>query len=275
MKFWGVRGSFPCPQTNRLRYGGNTSCVSLQIDQKLLVLDAGTGIRELGQWLLEQPEPAPINLLLSHVHWDHIIGFPFFDPAYREAFEIDIYAGSLRSQSQSIKEVMSQLMGAPTFPIDLDTLAARLRFHDFNAGESFTIGDSIRIKTAPLHHPNEATAYRVEHQGKSVCYVTDTEHSRDRLDANILSLAQGADLFIYDCSYTDEEFKHRIGWGHSTWQEGIRLARAAGVKQLAIFHHDPDHDDDFMDEVARQSSAEWPGAFVAREGLTLEIGADR
>jgi len=164
-------------------------------------------------------------------------------------------------------------MSAPTFPIDFDTLAAQLRFHDFRAGESFVIADTVSVNTVPLNHPNEATGYRFEYKGTSVCYVTDTEHSKGQLNPSILSLIQGADLVIYDCTYTDEEFEHRIGWGHSTWQEGIRLARAAGAKQLAIFHHDPDHDDDFMDEVARKSSAEWSGALVAREGMTLALGA--
>jgi len=273
VKFWGVRGSFPCPQTNHIRYGGNTSCVSIQAGEQLLVLDAGTGIRGLGQWLLEQSSPANISLLFSHVHWDHINGFPFFDPAYRDTFEIDVYAGSLRQQNRSIREVMRQQMGAPTFPIDFDTLAAQLRFHDFRAGESFVIADTVSVNTVPLNHPNEATGYRFEYKGTSVCYVTDTEHSKGQLNPSILSLIRGADLVIYDCTYTDEEFEHRIGWGHSTWQEGIRLARAAGAKQLAIFHHDPDHDDDFMDEVARKSSAEWSGALVAREGMTLALGA--
>lgn len=270
MTFWGVRGSFPCPLASHMRYGGNTSCVSVQCGNRSIVLDAGTGLRGFGQWLLRQPQ-RNLHLLLSHVHWDHINGFPFFDPAYQSDFEIQVWAGSLRGQNQSIQAVMSQQMGAPTFPIPLHSLSAKIRFNDFEAGERFTLDGDIRISTAALAHPNEATAYRIEYGGSSVCYVTDTEHREGTLDAEILTLIQGSDLVIYDSTYTDSEYTTRSGWGHSTWQEGIRLVKAAGAKQLAIFHHDPDHDDQFMDQVAAEAKAMWPGAFVASEGTIVAL----
>jgi len=162
-------------------------------------------------------------------------------------------------------------MGAPTFPIPLHTLPASIQFNDFEAGERFTLDGDIDITTAALAHPNEATAYRIQHGGSSVCYVTDTEHVQGRLDAAILTLIQGSDLVIYDSTYTDSEYTTRFGWGHSTWQEGVRLAKAAGTKQLAIFHHDPDHDDQFMDQVAAEAKAMWSGAFVATEGAVVAL----
>ena len=268
--FWGVRGSFPCPLSTHMRYGGNTSCVAVQCGKHLVVLDAGTGIRALGQSILRGPQKK-INLLLSHVHWDHINGFPFFDPAYQAGFQIDIRAGHLKHQGHSTKDIMAHQMGEPTFPIKLDALSAELSFTDFRSGETFSLDNEIQVRTAPLSHPNEATAYRIEYQDQSMCYVTDTEHTNGTLDTTILNLIQGTDLVIYDSTYTDTEYETRAGWGHSTWQEGVRLARAAGAKRLAIFHHDPDHDDAFMDEVANAATALWSGAFVAKEGLTVSL----
>ncbi|MCS6799554.1 MAG: MBL fold metallo-hydrolase, partial [Myxococcota bacterium] len=139
------------------------------------------------------------------------------------------------------------------------------------AGESFEIG-ALRVRTAPLNHPNGATGYRLELDGKSLCYVTDTEHVPGRPDERILDLIQGADLVVYDATYTDEEFPSKVGWGHSTWQEGVRLCRRAGARRLAIFHHDPDKEDPQMDRVAREAADSWDGAFVAREGMRIVIG---
>lgn len=268
--FWGVRGSFPCPLSTHMRYGGNTSCVSVRCGNHVIVLDAGTGIRSFGQWLLKQPLKK-VHLLFSHVHWDHINGFPFFDPAYQPGFQICIRAGQLKEQGHSIQEIMAHQMGGPTFPITLDALSADLEFTDFMAGDSFTLEQGIHVRTIALSHPNEATAYRIECQGQSMCYVTDTEHTLGALDSQILALIHGADLVVYDSTYTDKEYEIRAGWGHSTWQEGVRLAQAAGAKRLAIFHHDPDHDDAYMDQVASEAKRLWSGAFVAKEGLTVSL----
>ena len=149
---------------------------------------------------------------------------------------------------------------------------ARMQFEDFSAGESFTLDGGLKVRTAPLNHPNGATGYRIEHEGASVCYVTDTEHIVGKPDENILGLIDGADLVIYDCTYTDDEFPKRINWGHSTWQEGIRLCKMAKVRQLAIFHHDPDHDDDFMSRLEGEAREEWRGALVSREQMILTPG---
>jgi len=268
--FWGVRGSLPCSSPDHVRYGGNTSCVSLRCGSIDLVFDAGTGIRQYGQWLSKHGTHQ-IALLLSHTHWDHINGFPFFSPAYDPRFNIAIYAGHLKTQGMSVKQVLESQMTAPTFPITMDTMSSTLSFTDFIAGETINLAPHVEIKTANLNHPNHATGYRVTYQGYSVCYVTDTEHQLGSINENILNLIAGADLVIYDCTYTDEEFLSRVSWGHSTWQEGVRLCRAAQSKRLAIFHHDPDHDDVFMDQVARSAERMWSGSFVAREGMTLSF----
>jgi phosphoribosyl 1,2-cyclic phosphodiesterase len=269
VRFWGVRGSIACPLPRFMAFGGNTSCVEVRLDDRRIVLDAGTGIRGLGTTYLEENVREAV-LLFTHTHWDHVNGFPFFGPAYREDRRFLIRAGHLRDTG-GIREVLSGQMNQPMFPVPLEVMRARLAFEDFSAGESFTLDGGVRVRTAPLNHPNGATGYRIEAGGRSVCYVTDTEHRPEQPDRNILGLIEGADLVIYDCTYTDAEFPAKLGWGHSTWQEGVRLCRAAGAKRLAIFHHDPDHDDAFMEALEKSAVAEWDGAFAAREDMVVAV----
>jgi phosphoribosyl 1,2-cyclic phosphodiesterase len=268
VRFWGVRGSIACPSPNHVRYGGNTSCLEVYADGQSLILDAGTGIRNLGQSFLQR-KINRADLLLTHTHWDHINGFPFFTPAYAPDHHFTVWAGHLLDAG-GVERVLAGQMARPTFPVPLSALQADIDFKDFRAGETFQLG-KLTIRTAPLQHPDGATGYRIEAGGRSFCYVTDTEHVPGSPDETILALIDGADLVAYDSTYTDEEFPRHIGWGHSTWQEGVRLAQRANVKQLAIFHHDPYHEDDFMDEVARQAKETWDGAFVAVEGTTVRL----
>lgn len=267
LRFWGVRGSIACPSPHHVRYGGNTSCVEVFAGDERLVLDAGTGIRNLGHSFLKSGQ-RKARILMTHSHWDHINGFPFFGPGFNKQFSATIMAGHL--SEGSIKEVLAGQMMQPTFPVPLEAMQADLSFEDFRAGDDFWLPGGIHVRTAPLNHPNNATAYRIEHGGRALCYVTDTEHVPGKPDQNVLGLIEGADIVIYDSTYTDDEFPAKVGWGHSTWQEAVRLCRAANVKQLAIFHHDPDHEDDFMDEVAKKARETWSGAIVAKEGMVLE-----
>jgi phosphoribosyl 1,2-cyclic phosphodiesterase len=248
-------------------YGGNTSCIEVVAGDDRIILDAGTGLRELGGKLLKDGVKRA-TLLLTHTHWDHINGFPFFAPAFREEFELRVMAGHLKS-SGGVRAALEGQMTQPMFPVPLQNLQANIDFVDFEAGESFTVGESVSVMTAPLNHPNGATGYRMEFGNKVLCYITDTEHVPGKLDEAILELIAGADLVIYDSTYTDDEFPLKVGWGHSTWQEGIRLCQKAGAKQLAIFHHDPDHEDEFMAKVEADAKATWEGAIVAREGMKI------
>ena len=270
IKFWGVRGSIACPTANHIAFGGNTSCIEVACGGERVILDAGTGIRNLGHWLLRKNVKSA-DILLSHTHWDHINGFPFFTPAFHPDCNFVIMAGHLKNGK--IEKLFADQMQSPYFPVPLDAMTAAKEFADFNAGDSFELGSggNIKIRTALLNHPNGATAYRITYSGKSFCYVTDTEHVIGQPDQNILGLIEGADLVVYDCTYTDKEFPGKIGWGHSTWQEGIRLCKAANVKKLAIFHHDPDHEDLFMRRVESKAKAMWPGAIVAREHMHIKL----
>ncbi len=269
VKFWGVRGSIACPSPDHMVYGGNTSCVEVVADGASIILDAGTGIRQLGQDFLRRG-CSGAEILLSHTHWDHINGFPFFAPAYDKACSFTIRAGHLIEQG-GIGTVLASQMTHPMFPVPMTVMQADLDFRDFKAGESFTLDSGVEVFTAPLRHPNGATGYRLHYRGRSLAYVTDTEHLLGRPDENALALMRNVDLAVYDCTYTDEEFPSKIGWGHSTWQEGVRLARLAGAGRLAIFHHDPDHDDTFMAHVEDIARRQWEGARGARDNMELTL----
>lgn len=270
VKFWGVRGSVACPGEDTVRYGGNTSCLEVHCGDYNFIFDAGTGLKNLGDSL---PPGKQLNydIFLTHSHMDHMNGFPFFKPAYSPATRLKIWAGHLKPKGKSIEAVTRNLMDQPFFPITVDLLSATLIFNDFTYGEELEISDKITLQTAPLNHPGGGTGYRVNYGGRSFCYVTDTEHVPGKMDENILKLIEGTDLLVYDSNFTDEEFSDYVSWGHSTWQEGVRLSNAAGVKTFIAFHHDPSHTDKVMDEIAGELEAERPGSLVAKEGMTLYI----
>ncbi len=268
--FWGVRGSIACPGPATAGYGGNTACLEIRAGNKLLIFDAGTGLKPFGGALAKQGGALDVDWFFTHTHFDHIQGIPFFSPLYDRRNRFRLRAGHLMPE-MNLKQVLSEMMSAPLFPIPIGIFAAEIEFADFRAGETHDLGDGVVVKTAPLNHPNRATGYRVEIGKKAICYVTDTEHVPGRPDANVLKLIEGADIVVYDSTYTDEEYPAHVGWGHSTWQEGVRLVEKAGAKRLAIYHHDPDHDDAFMDKIAADAEKMRPGTFVAREGTTIEV----
>lgn len=268
--FWGVRGSIACAAKTHLRYGGNTPCVEVAAGDEHFILDAGTGIRALGADFIKHDRKRG-TILLSHTHWDHIQGFPFFAPAFDPKRAFRVLAGHLPPSTGGIRAVLAGQMAEPNFPVPLEIMRGSLAYEDFTAGDSFHLASQVKVKTAKLNHPNGATGYRIEHGGASVCYVTDTEHIIGKPDQTILGLIEGVDLLVYDSTYTDEEFPTKIGWGHSTWQEAVRLAKAANVKRLAIFHHEPDHDDRFMGAVEKKARTLFPNSFVAREGQAVNV----
>jgi phosphoribosyl 1,2-cyclic phosphodiesterase len=271
--FWGVRGSIACPGSETVRYGGNTSCVEMRVGSERLIFDGGTGLRVLGQSLLSQM-PLQAHLLFTHSHWDHIQGFPFFVPAFVPGNTFHIY-GAVAPDGSTVEQRLNDQMLHPNFPVPLQIMGADLKFIDLEVGQAFSIGDEVTVETALLNHPGEAVGYRVNWRDYAAAYVTDTEHFPDRLDENVLFLARNADVLIYDTTYTDEEYhsekSSKVGWGHSTWQEAVKLAEAAGVKKLVLFHHDPMHNDDFLDQLAEEVTERFPDSILAREGLSLQL----
>ncbi|MBD2084979.1 MBL fold metallo-hydrolase [Trichocoleus sp. ST-U3] len=273
LQFWGVRGSIPSPGKDTVRYGGNTSCIEMQIGGKRLIFDGGTGLRLLSKDLINQQQSVEAYMFFTHYHWDHIQGVPFFKPAFMEGNCFHIY-GAVPPDADSMKQHFCDRVMHSNSPVPLQGMEADLKFYELMCGDTFQV-DDITIETGPLNHPNGAMGYRVTWQGHTVFYCTDTEHLPDRPDENVLHLAREADVLIYDAMYTDEEYNNpkspKVGWGHSTWQEGVKVAQAAGVKRLAIFHHEPNHSDDFLDQIETQVQEVSPGSFLAREGMIVQV----
>lgn len=270
--FWGVRGSIASPGPDTAGVGGNTSCVEVVCEKTRLILDAGTGARRLGDKLLAEG-PVDATVLLSHMHWDHIQGLPFFVPAYLPSSKLQI-VGSGGGVS-SLREVLEAQMTAPVFPVRLDELGAELSLREVKNGEVFHVGD-VRIRAARLNHPGGVLAYRIEHDGRSVVYATDTEHYAC-VDPTLRALAEGADVLIYDSQYTPEEYRgdggrSKVGWGHSTYVAGAELARAAGVGQYVLFHHDPQRTDAGVVELENKARELFPTSVAAREGMSIGLG---
>jgi phosphoribosyl 1,2-cyclic phosphodiesterase len=270
LRFWGVRGSIAAPGPATARYGGNTSALEVRCGGRLILLDAGTGLRELGLRLVDEA-PLDADLYFTHTHFDHVCGLPFFKPFFQAENRFRLWAGHLGG-GMTLQRVLREFMIAPLFPVPPEVFRATMEYRDFKPGETLAGGPGIAVRTAPLNHPDGAVGYRIEHAGRSLCYVTDTEHVPGTPDKNVLGLIRDADLVVYDSMYTDEEYaKSFVGWGHSTWQEGVRLAKLARVKKLVLFHHDPEHDDAKLDAIALEAEAALPGTVLAREGLALSV----
>ncbi|MFD2234604.1 MBL fold metallo-hydrolase [Phaeospirillum tilakii] len=267
VRFWGVRGCVPSPAADHLGYGGNTSCFAVTIGSRLVIFDAGTGLRPLGAAIAAHG-PAEADLFLSHYHWDHIAGLPFFAPGYDPSFRLRIHGPRLDGDCGPLAALARQ-MEPPNFPVTLGRMGGIAAIEEFEIGTTLTPAPGLRIVTAPLNHPGGACGYRLEAEGHVIAVVTDTEHRPGAPDPAVLALIAGADLMLYDATYDDDGFSDRVGWGHSTWQEAIRLARAAGVRRLVLVHHDPDRDDRALDAAAAAAAAQWDGAAFAREGTEI------
>ena len=266
IRFWGVRGSIASPGPATAGVGGNTSCVEVMCGGPRLILDAGTGLRPLGDSLLGKG-PVESAILLTHYHWDHIQGLPFFVPAYAPSTKLEIVGLEGRTP---LREALGRQMSAPHFPVDLADLGAQIGFRQVRLGEPFEIGEA-RVRAAKLNHPGGVTAYRIEHRGRVLVYATDTEHYAC-VDPVLLAFAKDADVLVYDAQYTPEEYPKKVGWGHSTYLAGCEVARAAGVSQLVLHHHDPQHDDAIVAAIEARSREIFPESHAAREGMEIDLG---
>ena len=273
-RFWGVRGSCPCPSPENTRYGGNTAAVVIEADGELpLMLDLGTGIRAFGA---TQPLDGTFaaTALVSHLHWDHVQGLPFFPPVDRDGARLDIYAPA--QGGERLGETFGRLMAPPFFPITYQELRGKITWHEV-VDDDFAI-PGAKVKARPVPHCGETAGYRVEIGGFTIAYISDHQAPADldRVDDAVLELCDGADLLIHDAQYTSDEFREKLHWGHCTVDYAVLVAREAGARHLVLFHHDPAHGDDDLDrllEGARRTAARLGVDEVtsAYEGLEVEL----
>ena len=294
LKFWGVRGSIACPGKDTAKYGGNTSCLQVLGGSEVVILDAGTGIRQLGESLVALKKPLRIHLLISHTHWDHIQGFPFFTPIYLPGNEIFVYGP--RALEKSLEEALMFQMQYSYFPVRGVELAARMKFTELGE-ETISIGD-LDVTTKSMNHPIRVLAYKVSQKGRSLIYTGDNEpyfdvladrstkvdtgiHRRSEFikecNQRVVDFCKDSDVLVADSQYTDEEYEGKRGWGHSSIGHVLMLARSAGVKQLVLFHHEPTHDDRTLDGIEKDAKARAKAGgsdlkvVSAREGMVLDV----
>jgi phosphoribosyl 1,2-cyclic phosphodiesterase len=269
VEIWGARGSMPAPGASTLRYGGNTPCISVRSTAgDRVIVDAGTGIRKLGRSLLtESPRAAEINLFFTHFHWDHIQGIPFFSPLIQGGARVRFHAGVSPAETRARLE---RQMSDPFFTLDFNAAKAECEFLQMGCG-AIRCG-ALVVEAFPLNHPQGAWGYRIEAGGASVVVATDVEHGHPSLDKVLRERAAKADLLIYDAQYTEVEYATRVGWGHSTAGAAAAVAADAGVKELMLFHHDPEHDDDKIDQIVAETRSWFPCTTAAREGATIFLG---
>jgi phosphoribosyl 1,2-cyclic phosphodiesterase len=267
--FWGTRGSIATPGSGTMRYGGNTACVEVRLDNgTLIIFDAGTGIRLLGNTLMARSAPIRVYLFLSHMHWDHIQGLPFFSPAYVDSTEICILGphGQLMSLEQSICDQMR----SPYYPIPMHAMAATIRFVELTEGSVYELPGAT-IEASVLNHPGRSLGYRLTADDTVLVYATDNEPFGDHpashhvlAPSRLLPLARDADLLIHDAQYTPDEYPEHVGWGHSTYLDALHIAQQAQVKRLALFHHDPSHTDAEINRILVKCRA-----WIKRHGVGL------
>ena len=271
LKFWGVRGSTPTPQPENLRDGGNTSCVEVRLGDAIYIFDCGTGLRALGLQLNSEFQHKPISahVFVSHFHWDHIQGLPFFRPLYETRENRFLFHSS--SRTRSLRQVMEEQMAAPYFPVDVNEMRATRDFYDLEAGR-VPLGDRVSIQAQWLNHPQGCMGFRLETPDGTVVYATDNEPGDPTFDKNVRKLAAGADVLIYDAQYLPEEYEaNKRGWGHSHWREAVNIVMESGAKELILYHHDPDHTDVIVDKVVSDARNYYPKVRAAAEGLQIQL----
>lgn len=269
LKFWGVRGSIPTPGPQNMRKGGNTSCLEVRLPTgQALIIDGGTGVRPLGVALAEEAKgrPSDLHLFLTHFHWDHIQGIPFFQPLYSKENSVSFY--SMKTPEET-RECLEGQMDVPYFPVDFRFLPARRSFVDVRE-KTFTFGET-EVKSFPLNHPQGCRGYSFHHRGKKLVFASDLEHGDPELDRILLQAADQADVLIFDAQFTPEEYEKRHGWGHSTWLQATEVAKQTGAKKLFLFHHDPAHSDEMMESILGEARKHFPETYLATEGESTTV----
>ena len=269
IKFWGVRGSYPTPREQD-KFGGNTSCVEVRSNSdQLVILDMGTGLKDLGDSILKSKNPINnINIIVSHYHYDHILGFLMFGPLFNENFTINIY-GPGETDSE-IKSKFMDLLNSSFWPVNIEMFSADLNFKNYTSG-GFELSNKIKIKTCPHGHPGGCNSIRVEIDRFTVCYVTDCEYPESHLNQDVIDICNHTDVLIHDAQYTPEQMPNHRGWGHSSWEHCVNIAKRSNAKQLILFHHNPEHGNAILEKIEYDAQAQFQNTLSAREGMEIQI----
>ena len=269
IKFWGVRGSFPIPKSND-EFGGNTSCVEVRTNQnEIIIFDMGTGLRLLGDSIIKKDSNiTDINIILSHFHYDHVLGFLMFAPLFNDKYNVNIYAPG--NSDNEIESKFQSFLKSTFWPVNMDMFTAKIKFNHYSSGV-FSISNNIKIINSPHGHPGGANSIRAEIDRFSVTYITDCEHPSNHLNQNVIDISKNTDVLIHDAQYTPEQMRTHKGWGHSSWQHCVEVAKAANVKKLVLFHHNPDHGNAILNSIEKNAKSCFDNTFSAREGMELFI----
>ena len=269
MKIWGARGGLASPSRQCERYGSNTSCVEVTCGDHKIILDAGSGMRFLGNRLIRE-DTKKIDLFFTHCHHDHVAGMPFFAPFYRSKYKINIWSGHLRGKGQT-KKIVEGYMREPFFPVGPEVFSAKIQYEDFDPGDVLKPCSGVKIKTLELNHPGGCVGYRIEYKGRALCYITDYAHTPGEIDQPLRDFVRNADMMIYDASYTDREFPDFASFGHSTWEEGLRICEDENVSRYCIFHHRPSRTDKALDKILARARKRLKRTYAAYEGLVIKL----
>jgi phosphoribosyl 1,2-cyclic phosphodiesterase len=278
VKFYGTRGSVPVCNPEFQEFGGNTTCIQVRDreSKNIAVIDAGTGIRDLGKDFLHSGQnQEEIFIAFTHFHWDHIQGFPFFEPAFNKKQKINLLALGWGQRISCLKDIFKTQMQKEFFPVQLEKMGAKFKFMLLKETEKVFKTKTkkpkpVIVKSNKHTHPGGAYGYRIELDDKVMVFCTDIEH-RNSIDKKVVELAKGADLLIHDAQFNDEELKEKRGWGHSSYSQAIEVAERANVKLLALTHHDPDHDDEFLKKMEKQCQQRFKDCILAREKIEIEL----
>jgi len=266
--FWGVRGSFPTPDRDKMDFGGHTSCVSIETQEEIVIMDMGTGMKKLGESIVSNPNsPSKINIMLSHYHWDHLIGFPMFAPLFSDKYQINIYG---KKDRIGVKDVINHMLDPIFWPVSFNDFKADLNFYTIGDNQ-IKISDNMMIESQVHQHPNGAFSYKVLSNDKTISYITDCEHMLGNINENLINFAKNSDLLIHDAHFAKEDLSNHKGWGHSSWDQAVSMAQKSKSKQLALYHYSPDYNDTKINSIESDAKKIFKQTIAAKQGLVIYL----
>ena len=265
--FWGVRGSFPTPDSDKINFGGDTSCVSIETANQILILDMGTGVRKLGQQIMSSPNsPKIINIFLSHYHWDHMFGLLMFAPLFSDKYEINIYG---KNDRLKLKDIIKHMLNPIFWPASFNDFKAKLNLHTIE--DKINLSDNLIVKSQIHNHPNGAFSYKILVDNKKITYITDCEYVSGNISKKLIQFAKNSDLLIHDSHFTKEDLPSHKGWGHSSWDQAVAMAEKSNSKQLALYHYNPDYDDKTIKLIEKQAQQKFKQTIAPKQGLVIYL----